>query len=140
MSQDFLHLQERYAHLCELLAPYEPKNPRRNWIQTQRSDDGSPHVEFVNGKYNYVVTERGFEFERRIAQSEDELLYWFIGGVTANIASQFELENRIPGEDSRRQLFAKNLALLARLDPQWANRKQSEYEHVLSEHPFRDEA
>ena len=140
MSQDFLNLQERYARLCGLLAPYTPRYPSQDAIQTRRSDDGSPHIELVSGKYNYVVTERGSEYERRVAQTEDELMYWLMDDLTTGIALQIELENRIPGEDSRRQWFSKSVELLARLSPEWAARKQAEYMQILRRHPYRDEA
>jgi hypothetical protein len=80
------------------------------------------------------------ELERRSAATEDELLYWLMDDVTTSIALEFELKNRIPGQDSRRQLFAKNLELLGKLSPEWARRKESEYAQVLSRSPFRDEA
>jgi hypothetical protein len=125
--------------MCGLLAPLKPRYSTQRSVQTIRTDDGSPHVEFVDGKYNYVVTERGSEFQRKIARDEDELLYWLMADVVTGVSLQFELENRIPGQDSRRQWFAKSIELLGRLDPKWAERKESEYQVVLELHPFRDD-
>jgi hypothetical protein len=138
MTEEFSHLQERYARLCHLLAPHRPPYPNQNRIQTHRQDDGSSHIELVDGKYHYVVTERGSEFQRKIAKNEDELLYWLMSDVTTSIALELELNNRILGQDSRRQWFAKNKELLSLLSTEWADRKQSEYVKVLAEHPFRD--
>jgi hypothetical protein len=139
MTEHFPHLQERYAYLCSQLAPYEPRYSYQRKIQTRRQDDGAPHVELVNGRYDYVVTERGIEFERNTASTEDELLYWLMDDVVTGIALLLELENRIPGQDSRRQWFATSIELLARLSPEWGQRKEREYAKVLNEHPFRDE-
>lgn len=138
MTQDFSDLQVRYAELCGLLAPYKPRYSSQSSIQTGRSDDGSAHIEHVNGKYNYVVTERGSEIERKVAHSADELLYWLMDDVTTGIALQIEREKRIPGEDFRRQYFAMNLELLTRLSAEWADKKSSEYQRILGQHPYRD--
>ena len=140
MKENFAHLQEQYTRLCKLLVPYKPRYSYQSKIQTRRQDDGAPHIEFVNGKYDFVVTERGLELERQTAETEDELLYWLLSDVTTGIASEFELDNRVLGQDSRRQWFAKNVELLARLNPEWACRKESEYAKILTDHPFRDEA
>lgn len=140
MTDDFSFLQERYAHLCRQLTPHEPRYSYQRRIQTRRQDDGAPHVELIGGRYDYVVTERGRELERKTALSEDELLYWLMGDVVTGIALQIELEYRIPGQDSRRQWFSKSVELLARLSPEWKRLKELEYAQVLSEHPFRDEA
>lgn len=139
MTEDFAPLQEQYTRLCHLLAPYKPRYSYQSKIQSRRQDDGAPHIELVGGKYDYVVTERGLELERQTAETEDELLYWLLSDVTTSIALKLELENRILGQDSRRQWFAKSIELLARLSPEWARRKESEYAKVLGEHPFRDE-
>jgi hypothetical protein len=140
MTDNFPHLQEQYARLCDQLAPYKPRYSYQGKIQTRRQDDGAPHIELVSGRYDYVVTERGLELERRTASTEDELLYWLMSDVATSIALELELENRTSGQDSRRQWFSKRIELLARLSPEWARRKELEYAQVLSEHPFRDEA
>jgi hypothetical protein len=59
--------------------------------------------------------------------------------VTTSTALELELNNRILGQDSRRQWFAKNIELLSRLSAEWAGRKRSEYMQILAEQPFRDE-
>ena len=87
-----------------------------------------------------MVTERGLDLEHNTASTEDELLYWLMDDVVTGIALQLELENRIPGQDSRRQWFATSVELLARLNPEWGRRKEHEHAQILSKHPFRDEA
>ena len=138
MNPDFCDLQKRYAELLMLLSPHKPRYSSQTSIQTRRGDDGSAHVERVNGNYHYVITERGSEIERKVAQSAYELMYWLADGVTTGIALQIERENRIPGEDFRRQYFAMNLRLLTRLSSEWADWKRSEYQRILIQHPYRD--
>ncbi|MGV8959520.1 MAG: Imm63 family immunity protein [Stenotrophomonas sp.] len=140
MDKSFGDLQERYAQLCGLLAPHKPRYSSQSTVHTSARDDGSAHVEFVDKKFNYVITERGSELKRKIAQSEDELLFWLMDDVTTGIALEFESKNRIPGEDFRRQYFSKNIELLTRLSSDWALRKASEYQKILGQHPYRDDA
>jgi hypothetical protein len=93
--------------------------------------DGTPHIE-VGSRYHFVV------FERRTTDDLDELLYWIFDGVTFSMASNFEVKHRRPGEDSRRQLFAKQIEFLERLSPEWAARQDAEHAEILSRHPFVD--
>jgi len=44
----------------------------------------------------------------------------------------------VPGQDSRRLMFARQIELLDSLNPAWAGRQALEHEGVLSRHPFRD--
>ncbi|UYY78853.1 immunity 63 family protein [Sphingomonas sp. R1] len=99
--------------------------------------DGSPYVE-VSDAYYFVVEERGVELERRKTDDLDELLYWIFDGVTFSISCDFELRNRKPGEDPRRQLFAKQEALLSQLSTRWSARKLDEHRAILTRHPFND--
>jgi hypothetical protein len=140
MSEEFRRLQERYARLLKQLAPHKPAYMFQNEIQTHRLDEGSPHVELVDGKYDYVVTERGSELQRRTARDEDELLYWLMSDVTKGIAIRLEARHRRRGQDSRRQWFARDVELLGSLNPEWGERKRLEYIEVLSTYPFRDKA
>jgi len=97
---------------------------------------GSPHVEVLNGKYHYVVTERGSELERKIAKDEDELMYWFVSDSIFSIACTWEANNRKESEDSRRQLFSKQIELLNAVNPEWANKKEAHHNEVLKRYPF----
>jgi hypothetical protein len=106
--------------------------------QTRPTDDGSPHVEISNDHYDFVVTERGRELERRSTQDADELLYWLLESVTFTLAGDFEVNHRVPGQDCRRLLFAKQVELLQGLDPAWGQRRMREHDRILHEHPFRD--
>lgn len=100
--------------------------------------DATPFIEIVRGAFHFVVSERGTEFERRVTRDLDELLYWVFTGVTFELASTWEVAHRRPGEDSRRQLFARQEELLGSRSPAWAERCREEHAQVLREHPFRD--
>lgn len=52
------------------------------------------------------------------------------------MAVDFEVKNRHPGLDCRRQVFAKQLELLSALNPEWAERQRAQLNRVLSEHPL----
>lgn len=96
-------------------------------------DLARPHIEREGDSYCFVVKERGVELERRSTTSLDEILYWIFEPVTFSMASDWELANRVEGEDSRRGLFTKQLELLDRLDPIWASRYRLETAKWLAE-------
>lgn len=91
--------------------------------------DGSPYIE-TGAAYYFVIEERGVELERRTTSNLDELLFWIMRRLTSSLAWDYELRNRIEGEDSRRQAFAKDLELLDRLSPAWARRQRVEYDKI----------
>ena len=106
-------------------------------IDSAPRGDGSPYIE-ISDAYHFVVEERGLELERRKTRDLDELLYWVFDGVTFTVASSFELRNRRPNEDSRRQLFAKQEELLNLASEAWGRRKEVEHKGVLANYPFND--
>ena len=106
---------------------------------TAPQHDGNPHVERNEDSFCYVVTERGQEYERRRTGDPDELLYWLVSDLTWAMASEYELRHRVPGQDFRRLLFKKHSELLAEVNSQWSQRKQTEYDQVLVDHPFCDD-
>lgn len=115
---------------------YGPRPNGLFLIPKSPTHTGAAHAEIVNGKYHYVVTERGNELERKIAQSEDELIYWFTSDSTFSMACAWELQHRKENEDFRRQLFSKQVELFHRADPKRATQMQTYHEQVLIENPF----
>lgn len=101
-------------------------------------DNARPHVE-SDGRYHWVVVERGEELERRSSASLDELLYWVFASITWDMASEFATRNRDESEDFRRRLFAHQIELLGRLEPGWVVRRQAELDRTLAENPFVDQ-
>ena len=106
-------------------------------FQTESTEDGSPHIE-VSDAYYLVVRERGLELSRKQTRDIDELLYWIMEGLTSQLSWDFELRHRREGEDSRRQAFEKQVELLAKLSPEWAERRRAEQTEILERHPFHD--
>ena len=100
---------------------------------------GNPHIEIGKNEYFYVVTERNMEFERRKTNNFDKLLYWLLSDIVFIMASKFELENRNPDEDSRRQLFAKEINLMEKIDPKFVKWKKEEISKILANNPYEDE-
>jgi hypothetical protein len=127
-------LEHRYLSLCDQLGVARGLFP----YYTRPWGDGSPHVEISDGLYYFVLTERGTEFQRRSTHDADELLYWLLQGVTFTLACDFEVNHRVPDQDPRRMLFAKQLELLRGLDPAWEQRRAREIERTLNDHPFTD--
>jgi len=105
---------------------------------TTPQHDGSPHIESNATEFAYVITERGEEYERRQTINDDDILYWLVGDLTRDMASEYELSHRIPTADSRRILFQKHVELLGIINRDWQARKESEYRAVLEQQPFQD--
>jgi hypothetical protein len=102
--------------------------------------DGSAHMEFTNHTFHYVVTERGTEQERRSTKDESEALFWLVSDVVFELASEYELRHRVPDEDFRRLMFAKEVELMKGLDAQWGERIRQRIDGILREYPFDDAA
>jgi hypothetical protein len=105
-------------------------------LPTVRQDSGAAHVEYRDGAYHYVVTERGTELERRVATDANELLYWLLSDAAFGLATAHAARERGAGRSFRRALFAKEIELLERLDPAWATRKRDEIAATLLRAPF----
>lgn len=138
MDLDLRDLQERYKALCELLG-HAPAYSYQHQIQTRPLMDGAPHVELADGRYEYVVTERGRELERRTARDQDELLYWLMSDVTRGVAIALNAKRLFRTGDARRWWFAKDVEMLSGLRPEWGDRKRAEYARVLSKNPYLDQ-
>jgi hypothetical protein len=137
MDQELRHLQARYRHLLQLLG-HAPADMYQREVHTRPLHAGYPHVELVDGRYHYVVTERGSELQRRAAKDENELLYWLMSDVTHGIAMRLETGRWFRIGDPRRWWFAKDVELLRQLRPEWGERKRAEYEQILLRNPYMD--
>lgn len=106
-------------------------------LHTTPQHDGSPHIEVANGKFQFVVTERGSELKRIDHLSEDDVLYLLFNGITQHMATTYELQNRIPGTDGRSVWFPYQERLMENLNPSWGERLREEHRRVLANHPLR---
>ena len=113
--------------------------PRLLSVRTSSDGFGTPHIEIDDNGYNYVVSERGVEYERKKTKEITKLLYWIFNDIVFNMASDYELEHRNPNEDSRRQLFAKIIELMEQLDSNFAQWQKEELDKFLEEAPYDDD-
>jgi hypothetical protein len=100
--------------------------------------DGTPYVTFESNGYNYIHSERGYEFSRKVTRSLDELLYWIMSGLAYRTAFQYELEHRVEGRDGRRMAFPKFIELMASMNPSWESKARHEIQKTLTEAPYDD--
>ena len=111
--------------------------PYYKMFHTSPQHDGSPHIEIANGRFQFVVTERGSEYERVGDLSADDVLYLLLDGITQQMATTYELQNRIPETDGRSVWFPYQEHLMERLNPSWGERLRDEHRRVLASHPLR---
>ncbi|MFX1477115.1 MAG: Imm63 family immunity protein [Promethearchaeota archaeon] len=113
--------------------------PKHLLIVRSSSDElGNPHIEVDENGYNFVVSERGKEFERKKTKDINILLYWIFKSIVFIMASEYELENRSPNEDFRIQLFTKQIELMEKLDSKFAQWNKEEIDKILEESPYDD--
>lgn len=134
-------LKARYDAAADRIAAAADVRDRSriSTFETSATHSGAAHAELIADRiFYYVVTERGKEYERRFTPDPDELLYWFVSDAAFAAACDWEVRNRRPDEDFRRQLFSKQVELLALVSGAWAQRQRLEQEVILKDHPFDD--
>jgi hypothetical protein len=85
------------------------------------------------------VVERGEELERLTTKLLDELLYRVFESIISTLSYDYELQNRVEGQDGRRIAFPKQIELFRALSPEWANRCAEKIDETLKEYPFNDQ-
>jgi hypothetical protein len=101
-------------------------------------DFAQPEIR-VDGKgYHFVIVERGSELKHQIVKDIDELLYLVFKDITFSMACEYELNNRIEGQDFRRILFSKQLELLSKISDIYYSLGRKEIEEILVKNPFND--
>lgn len=137
MSDILDKLQKEYDALCQRVEPY---SKGAYTFLTERQDNGAPHVEYADGVYYHVVTERGSELERKSYTNKNEILYRLVSDMTFWMAVAHEVKNRIEGQDFRRVMFAKWVELMERVGPEWSERTRGKIEETLRDNPYLDQA
>jgi hypothetical protein len=97
-----------------------------------------PQVEVDDAGYHVVVHSNSHEVLRDSTTDFDELLYWVFAGITHQLAFAHAQAHAAQGADPRREAFARQLELLARLGPEMAARRQAEIRRILESAPYRD--
>ncbi len=136
MIDELQQLQIHYNALCQRI---DPKDGEYTFL-TEREDVGVPHIEFENGEYHYIVTERGIDLSRRSTPNRAEILYWMLYDLTFWMGVEFEFANRIEGTDGRRLMFAYWLEQMKKADRAMAERLEFDIAEILKENPFADHA
>ncbi|WP_323971267.1 Imm63 family immunity protein [Aeromonas hydrophila] len=134
MLCSFKDIQIKVDNLA-LQAGFPPKSIS---IYSAPMDDGTPYVSFEGDRYNYVFSEKGYEFLRKITMSLDELLYWIFSDFVFKKAFEYELDNRLLGRDCRRIAFEKYVEYMGRISPEWQMKSRCEVQQILAESPYDD--
>lgn len=107
-------------------------------IAPASSGDGSPHIEIHDKTLAYVISERGLEISRRETSSLDELLFYVISDMAAKYSYEYECKHREVGKDPRRMVFDMRLAIMHRINIDWARQLKNELDEILVTAPFVD--
>jgi len=110
----------------------------KSCYRTQPIDFGYIYIKINDNGYHYIGTERGSETIHKTTTNADELIYWLISDVISDMASSYELTNRVNGQDCRRISFAKRLELFGKLKEEWAKRAGDEIDAILTKYPYND--
>lgn len=102
------------------------------------NDFAKPFIEIDRYGYNYVCRERGEEIFRKLPFDNEELTFEIFKDVTREMAWNWELKNRKPNEDSRRQVVEKQIELMAKLDKSFGDRIKKEIGQILRLAPYQD--
>ena len=97
-----------------------------------------PHIEIKPPYYHYVVIERGEELQRKKFHDVNDLLFEVFYKITFDMAKQYELYNRVEGQDFRKILFTHQLNLMKCLDSTWHDKAKNEIDIILEKNPYND--
>jgi hypothetical protein len=134
MIKELEEIKEQYLGFAKVIgAPMKFIN-----FYDKPQDLGYAHVEYDNGIFYYVVTEKGQELERKSAKDKNELLFWLIQRVSLDMALEYEKTHRDSCEDFRRKYFSKHIELLKLINPKWAEKERERFNSILVKNPFSD--
>ncbi|WP_438296226.1 Imm63 family immunity protein [Streptomyces sp. HUAS TT7] len=99
---------------AELLVDFEPR-------------ESYPYIEIRDGVVHVIVRECGKELPHAIYENIDDIMFMIAETETSSLARSWESEHRVElaedkERDSRIPLVAKQLQLLNRVSPVWAER------------------
>ena len=69
----------------------------------------------------------------------DAVLFDVMRSAAQSRATQIEFQKRVANSDSRRQWYAIQQDIMARMKPEWADKIVEHQAVVLAQHPFRDD-
>ena len=105
-------------------------------FEFHRVTDGcaTPHVEGEGPLFDWVISERGIEHERRRVEGP-ELVFIAVESLTGAYAQALEFQTREEGY-SRATWMEAHVRLMARIDPEWGARVAAGYAETLARHPL----
>ena len=100
-------------------------NINENFIPTYKSPkgDGTTYIIINELGYNYIISERGNEYNRKITRDIDELLYWIFKDII------FELV--VKTNKKRQQWFNEEESMLMKINKNWGNLLKEEHKKLL---------
>jgi hypothetical protein len=101
-------------------------------------DFARPEIRVEKNGYHYVILEKGQEIKHQVTKNLDELLYWTFKDITFEMACDYEVKNRIEGQDFRRLLFDKQLELINLINEEFSLLLKSDIEGKLKKYNFKD--
>lgn len=105
------------------------------------SYDNAPYYVEIDSKGLHLVSrDRGCEAQRETTSDPDELLYWILRDETRAVASRFELEHHVKGQNRRLIAFQKQEELMGELNPAWGERCKKEHEEIFKRNPFMSQS
>ena len=110
-------IRKRYRQLWKRLRPGELGHE----LSTVPQGEGK-HVEFKDGEYRYIVSERGAYLQVQETRDPDELAYWMAIDLTLPVLS---------GVAGHRQWLERQAELLGMVDPAWLARRRKEMRRIL---------
>ncbi len=89
------------------------------------SNECHPFIEIdENVQLCYKIYERGKKIKNEYAVDKEDLCCRIFADIIFSMALEYELHNRIEGQDSRRRWFVRQLELPGKLNPDWREKKR----------------
>jgi hypothetical protein len=111
-------IRERYRQIWRTLRPGEA------FYELSMVPQGEgKHVEFKDGEYRYIHTERGAYLDVKKSRDPDRIAYWMAIDLTLPVL------RRIAGQ---RQWLERQADLLGRVDPAWRARRRRDIPRILT--------
>lgn len=106
--------------------------------ENRRKEDRCWIVEQPRGRFTEFYMERG-QAAVVVEGCYNEVLFHVMRSAAQDRATRIEARQRIRGEDTRRQWYAIQREIMARMNPEWAQKLADHQASVLAQHPFRDD-
>ena len=89
--------------------------------------------------YHYRYVERGIVQKHDISQTLFEITYLVMESQIFHMATNYERNNRINNQDSRRIIFEKVIQLFSEIGDDYKLKAESKIKNILEDFPFEDE-